>query len=407
MPDLSAHPHLAKLIAWAEDHPRIVFGVLRFIDPILDVKNLVVVTRFDDVQEVLARDQIFHVTYQAKMEKVTGGENFFLGMQDSPRYTRDVSNMRLAVRREDLPNIVLPQVDAAIARCINDIAGKGRCDIIQELTRIVPADLVGSYFGTPGWDRKEFTDDLGTLFAYLFFPDNPDAESASLAAAARCRDYLDQCIAARKQARGQHDDVLERCLQMQDTGLPGCSDLDIRNNLIGLLIGAVPTTSKAAALCVDYLLDHPELLLQAQQAAGANDDAQLNQFVLESLRFNPFGPGVFRLCAQDYILGQGTLRAQTIPAGKMVLALTQAAMLDGDKVTDPGDFKLDRPGYIYMHYGYGLHTCFGQYINSVQIARIVKAIIQLPNVRRAEGEEGKLQIVDQFPAHMVLEYAPF
>ena len=68
----------------------------------------------------------------------------------------------------------------------------------------------------------------------------------SLNAARDCRDYLDSAIRERKQTPTARDDVLNRCLAMQAAGLPGMDDLGIRNNLIGLLIGAVPTTSKAA-----------------------------------------------------------------------------------------------------------------------------------------------------------------
>ena len=82
-------------------------------------------------------------------------------------------------------------------------------------------------------------------------------------AAAKTRAYLDALIAERKRDRGRCDDVSERCLAMQDAGLPGMDDLSIRNNLIGLIIGAIPTTSKSAVLTLDYLLSHPELLPNA------------------------------------------------------------------------------------------------------------------------------------------------
>src|ERR1700756_2976302 len=91
-------------------YPEPIFAILRRIKPILLIKNYALVTRFEDVQEVLARDQVFQVTYGEKMMVVTGGENFFLGMQDSPEYTRDVSHMRSVFRREDIPGRIAPFV---------------------------------------------------------------------------------------------------------------------------------------------------------------------------------------------------------------------------------------------------------------------------------------------------------
>src|SRR5271155_491746 len=77
---------LDQLKTMAVHDPRPIFALLRMLKPILLVKNYAIVTRFDDVQEVLSRDDIFQVTYGEKMEVTTGGNNFFLGMQNSPEY---------------------------------------------------------------------------------------------------------------------------------------------------------------------------------------------------------------------------------------------------------------------------------------------------------------------------------
>ena len=92
---------------------RRVFAVLRLFQPNLVLKRQIITsyanngitalaTRSVDVTDILSRDADFGVVYGPRMEMITGGENFFLGMQDTPRYTRDVSNMRLAVRRDDV-----------------------------------------------------------------------------------------------------------------------------------------------------------------------------------------------------------------------------------------------------------------------------------------------------------------
>jgi hypothetical protein len=47
-----------------------LFAVLRRVKPILIVKNVALVTRIEDVQEVLARDDIFQVTYGPKMRVI-------------------------------------------------------------------------------------------------------------------------------------------------------------------------------------------------------------------------------------------------------------------------------------------------------------------------------------------------
>ena len=200
--------------------------------------------------------------------------------------------------------------------------------------------------------------------------------------------------------------MLGRCLALQRAGTPGMTDTDIRNNLIGIIIGMMPTTSKCAVLVLDYLLDHPDLLAGAQQAARNNDNETLRKYVLESLRFNSFGAGVLREALTDYVIAKGTMRAKKIPQGAQILVALQSAMLDGRVLDRPNTFRLDRPDYHYMHFGYGMHTCFGQYINMVQIPLIVKALLKCKNLRRAPGEAGKVQYEQPYPVRLWLEFDP-
>jgi hypothetical protein len=72
---------------------RVAFDLLRAVLPNLvlrrrfvtayDNGGTAVVTRFDDVKDVLARDQDFEVVYGPRMMQITGGQNFFLGMQNT------------------------------------------------------------------------------------------------------------------------------------------------------------------------------------------------------------------------------------------------------------------------------------------------------------------------------------
>ena len=380
----------------------LIFLVLRWAKPVLVLKPMTLVTRFDHVQEVLSRDDIFRPPYSAKMQKITGGGNFFLGMDDTPIYQRDVANMRQVVRRDDMQTKIKPFVNALC----NDILAscRGRIDVVQELTRVVPTRLIGEYFGIPGWHQNEFTDAVTAMFHYLFYPVDAAAEQAALDAADKTRVYIDRTIAERKSRPTPQDDILARCLSMQNAGVPGMTDMDIRNNLLGLIIGAIPTTSRSTVNILDYLLDRPMLLAAAQRAARADDDRRLVCYVQECLRLNPFSLGVRRICAQDYVIAPGTWRATRIRQGAMVLACTHSAGMDNRKIDQPRALCLNRPANNYLHFGYGLHTCFGQHIALAQISVMVKSVLKLPGLRRAPGAAGKMQSVGPFPVNLGLEF---
>ena len=226
----------------------------------------------------------------------------------------------------------------------------------------------------------------------------------TLESAASAREWLDHTIADRKRQPPTTNDVLGRCLNTQKAGMPGFTDTEIRNNLIGLIVGAIPTTSKAATLVLDQLLNRPKQLQGARAAALAHDESLSVRYLCAALRFNPIGSGIFRLCSADYLLAKGTARETLIPSGTTVVAGIQSAMFDATVLNHLNEFRIDRPDYHSMNFGYGLHKCFGQYINQVQIPAIANALLRQKNLRRANGAAGQMHIAGIFPTSMTLEF---
>jgi len=340
------------------------------------------------------------------MRVVTNGPDFFLGMPNTPPYERDVAHMRSVIRRTDLPNVIAPFVAAASEEIV--AASNGHLELVSQLTLPVATRMISGYFGCPPGSVPDLAAQASTIFAYLFadLTNDPAVDAAARDASAHVRDWLDRCIARHKAAPANDDSVVSRCLALQATGLPSMDDIAIRDNLLGILVGAIPTTSKCCTQALDELFKRPDKLAAAQQAAIANDDANLAAYVFEALRFHPNNPGVFRTTLADYVVGKGTMHATNIPAGTTVLAATQSAMFDDAAVDSPADFRVDRPSYAYMFWGVGPHTCFGQYINQVQIPGILKPLLQRKNLRRAQGAAGQLTTTGAFPSSLSVEFDP-
>jgi cytochrome P450 len=79
-------------------------------------------------------------------------------------------------------------------------------------------------------------------------------------------------------------------------------------------------------------------------------------------------------------------------------------MFDETVVDRPNEFRIDRPDYSYMFFGLGLHSCFGQYINRVQIPGILKPVLQRKNLRRAAGASGQLTMTGPYPSSLSVEF---
>lgn len=384
-------PHLARPAG-----QRDLFAALRAFWPTLKLsaalvkaypnEGTVIVTRRADVLEVLRRDADFAVVYEPRMREITAGPNFFLGMQPGPDYERDATAMRLAVRHADVPAFVAPRA-AALAREIVAGAG-GALDVPAQLGGPVAADVIQTYFGLgPALgapDRATMIAEATAMFWFLFndLGADPEVGAKGRAAAASARKWLDAAIAARKASPGEGDSVLARLAALQKAGAPGLDDLGVRNNLIGLYIGAIPTLSKAATLALDELLDRPAELRAACNAAKAGDAETVAGHVWEALRFNPHNPVVYRRALTETRIARGTLRSRRIPEGAMVFAATHSAMFDSLDVPDAGQFRIDRPWETYIHWGEGLHRCFGAEINRAVIPAMLTPLLAQPNLRR-------------------------
>lgn len=393
-----------------QQHPQKVFALLRVARPVLLVKGVAIVTRFRDVVEVLRADPDFSVSgYAPPMRAITG--DFILGLDNGPDYERDISLLRLVFRQADVP-----AVKALVTRAAEDLVGRhadsGSLDVVQDVANRVPARLVAQWFGVPGPDEDTLIRWSRALFEEIFVNLKHDRvlTERATAAAAEIGPYIDRLVADRKAllARGGTgpDDLLGRLLAQQTLGEQAFSDLEIRSNLIGLLVGCIPTTSKAATLALYELLRRPDELRAAAGAARDGDEARVSEYVQEAMRFAPQAPGLFRKAVRDVQIAGGTRHATTIEAGHVVFAATQSAMLDGDIVEDPDEFRPGRPDGLYLHYGAGLHTCIGQYVNRVHIPAIVTALLRLPGLRRADGEHGDLVMEGNFPDRMRVEFDP-
>ncbi len=394
---------------------RLVFSVLRIFKPNLSLAKIifksyhntgtVLVTRRQDVLDVLSRNADFEVTYGSRMKKLTDGDNFFLGMQPSADYQRNVSMMRLAARQSDVSSIVVPRAKIIAQDAINQ--SKGKIDLPTELTKKAPWDMVATYFGTPGENPEMMQHWATTLFWYLFndVDANDSLDKTSLGIARDLCAYLDKTIQARKDNPNSDDDLINRCLSLQTTNPDIITDINIRNNLLGLIIGAIPTISKACCFAIDELFRRPEELEKTMQAARNNDDDLMAQYLWEALRFNPLNPIIFRRAARDTTIARTSLRQQKVKQGQMVLAANLSATFDRKEIPSPNDFLVNREWETYITWGYGMHKCFGATINKAIIPTILKPLLCTKNLRRAPGKAGKIDTENTpFPMHFHVEF---
>ncbi|MCH9686836.1 MAG: cytochrome P450 [Deltaproteobacteria bacterium] len=395
---------LAKNLAtWAVDHIDLIFKILRTVRPVVLFAGFGLITRYEDVVDTLAQDDVFATTNLEQLRQVSGND-FILGMANTPDYTRDHTNLRAAIRRSDIPTRVS---DFALQDATKRVdAAQGSLDIVTGLTRAVNAAWAGDYFGTPGPSPTTLVDWCVTIFNFLTIPPgtDPAGEKAGLEAGKAFQAYVAQLIEQRHSTPGVTDDVLGRLLTLQPTGMPGLSDDLIKSNLVGMISGAIPPTATMAAIAMDELLGRPAALAGAQAAARAGDATLVGRYVDEAMRFHPIGPGVLRITTEDFLVGRDRWYARTVPKGTTVMIATRSAMFDEALFANPTSFEIDRNEYNFLLYGSGIHTCFGKYIASAMIPRILMPLLARQNLRRAQGQAGTLQMEGVQAKSLTLEW---
>jgi cytochrome P450 len=388
---------------------RAVSAELRGLAPIATLGSYAVVSRYDDVREVLANDKDFGVTeiYAARMERTTGA--FFLGMEDTPRYRREVEIARRAVRADDANRIA--ELVGARARELLARAKErgGAFDAVAEYSRLIPLALVRDYLGVPGPDPETMKRWMRSIFWDLFLNQGDDAaivEKAN-AASAEMRPYLDGLLRERKarltEGAEVPDDFVTRLVQQQIAD-PGIDDDLLRRNIGGVIVGALDTLSKGIAHAIDALLRRPAAFESARRAAQAGDVRSLGSHVSEALRFNPHNIAIFRFCRARAVIADGTDRRTVIEPGTTVVVLTISAMFDPTRFARPDEFLTDRPSDDYLHFGQAQHMCFGTRINGIVLPLAVKELLLLDRLRYDEDGPGEIEYEGPFPDHMRLRF---
>ncbi|MXS84338.1 cytochrome P450 [Nitrosomonas sp. HPC101] len=372
---------------WIDTEPLPFFKELRDKRPILVTPECTLVTRFDDVREILLMYKVFSVKpYVPKMD------NYLMAHDDDALHTREKSLMQFMLNRDDLPRVRAMVAD--ISRRILDHKN-GQIEVVNEFCRTVPATLVQDYFGLTGAKLADLIE-WSYWNQYDTFHNQPfDLLPKELSqqiierhneTSKKLSAYITMLVTKRFLAViaekltlsiliRLRDDIVTRMLR---SSFAKELDFDIKRlgiNAGGLLIGAIETTSQAVAQILQYLFQHQEWLTIAKMAAQKEDTTEFDGIVWEALRFVPITPYLFRTAVSNYTVAKGTERETVLQAGSFVLPVTLSAMFDDRAFESPDTFIPQRNWYNYFHFGFGGHECLGRYVGMVMIPEMVRQVL--------------------------------
>jgi len=378
----------ALVRGWIFNEPLPFFKELRRHRPILVMPELTIAARFDDCTDILRRHDLF----SAALYKPKQGA-YWMAQDDTAVHWREKSVMKAILDFEDVPAIRtwVAQKAAALLSAAN-----GSIDAVDGLTRAVPLALTQEWFGyvhsdTAAMREWSYWSQLDAFWNQPF--DAPFVPDPAAIVANRERvgndmgAYLVGLVTAREAdaaAGVPPTDAVSRLVALSRTGaIKDFGMLKVVENVGGLLIGAVETTSHCVVNVLDWLTRHPDVLAKARAAALGDDPTAIDGYANEALRFVPAFPYFFRTCEQDTVLGLGSPHETTIAKGTTVLAMTHSAMFDPRALPNPDAFDPTRgPGNQFL-FGSGMHECIGRAIGSVMIPEMVRQALRLPGLQVA------------------------
>lgn len=116
-----------------------------------------------------------------------------------------------------------------------------------------------------------------------------------------------------------------------------------------------------------------------------SNTANMSRFRLSTPAF-----GVLRYAANDTTINDG-VRDVPVKEGDTILADFVSAGRDPTKFPDPQAIKLDRPDDLYIHHGWGPHSCLGREIVTVAAAAMLSVLARAEGLRRAPGPAGVMK----------------
>ena len=305
------------------------------------------VSRADDVERGLVDRETFISGRGGILEIIKSGMEMPPGLvifEDPPTHT---------IHRSLMSRMFTPKKVASLedgirelcARCMDPLVGSGGFDVVEEIGRVVPMQVISKLLGIPEQDqeavRARSDDHLRTEAGKPMEIDENFIDPSHFG------EYIDW--------RADHpsDDIMTDMLHVEFDDEHGAHRRLTREELttyLTVVAGAGnETTTKLIGWFTKLLGEHPD-----QRAAIVADPDLVANAIEEVLRFEPPGPHLARYVAKDV-----ELHGQVVPAGSAMLMIAASANRDPERFDDPDRFDVRRDTAGHITFGYGAHFCLG------------------------------------------------
>lgn len=330
-------------------------------------------TRYSDILAVLrddrfssdprnstALDEMAAANNEARPIRDVAGR--VLLFTDPPDHTR----LRTLVNKAFTPRTVerlRAHVTELVDAILDDVAGRGEMDVIEDLAYPLPAYVICELMGVPVADRDTFRGWSGDVAPILDPVSPPDVLNKAISTVGNFGLYFWGLIEERR--KEPKDDLLSALLAAEEQ-----EDKLSPEELIGLcvliFIAGHETTQNLIGNGLLALLHNPD-----QLALWRSDPSLGKSAVEELLRYDSPVQLTGRSPTRDI-----EIAGKTIPKGEQVIVLLGAGNRDPQVFDDPDRLDITREKSSVLSFGAGAHFCLGAGLARLEGQIVLNALLQ-------------------------------
>ena len=256
-------------------------------------------------------------------------------------------------------NSLEPRIAKMVDELLDEVAGKPRFDLIQDIAFPLPITVIAELLGVPPEDRDQFREWSEVVALDV----DPLLDSQQIRDVQRTVeelfDYLEKIAEDRR--RRPRNDLVTALVNAEEDG-ERLSREDLLINIVLVLVAGNETTRNLIGNGTLALLRNPDQLERLQ-----DDSSLLDSAIDEMLRYDSPVQLDSRIARESVEIG-----GKRIEPGQRVLCALGAANHDPEVFPDPERFDVGRSPRNHLSFGRGIHYCLGAPLAKLE-ARVVFA----------------------------------
>jgi cytochrome P450 len=188
------------------------------------------------------------------------------------------------------------------------------------------------------------------------------------------------------------DDVLSMLLLARHEDGSPMDDVELRDELVTLLVAGHETTATALAWALERLVRHPAALERLTEEVRADaGDAYVDGVIRETLRLRPVIPFVGRKLSEPQTIGAWDIPAGARVAPSIHLMHRREDIYPNANAFQPERWLGERPNpYTFLPFGGGVRRCLGASFAETEMRAVLGAIVRSVRLAPARPENEKV-----------------